>query len=152
MESEGVNKFLNFRGVVFTDSGAYQAMRGKELEVDNREIVLFQKKIKSDVGIFLDVPTADMGYVEAKRTVFDTVERAKECKRLKKPIYSYFLVGTPRNEKIIEMIGWPTTTTMDNVEEYAMKLEGLVDGIIATCAGDPKGDLELLRKLQKFRK
>ncbi|MFX0162499.1 MAG: tRNA guanosine(15) transglycosylase TgtA [Candidatus Hodarchaeota archaeon] len=82
VESEGIHEFLDFGGVVFTDSGAYQAMRGKELEVDNREIVLFQEKIKPDVGIFLDVPTGDVGYVEAKRTVFDTIERAKECKGL----------------------------------------------------------------------
>jgi hypothetical protein len=77
---------------------------------------------------------------------------AKECKRLNKPIYSYFLVGTPKNAEIVKMIGWPVTTTMDHVEEYAAKLEGLVDGIIATCAGDPEGDKELLGKLQKFRK
>ena len=77
---------------------------------------------------------------------------AKECKRLNKTIYSYFLVGTPKNVEIVKMIGWPVTTTMDHVEEYAAKLEGLVDGIIATCAGDPEGDKELLGKLQKFRK
>jgi hypothetical protein len=77
---------------------------------------------------------------------------AKECKRLNKPIYAYFLVGTPKNTEIVKMIGWPVTTTMDHVEEYAAKLEGLVDGIIATCAGDPEGDKELLGKLQKFRK
>jgi hypothetical protein len=77
---------------------------------------------------------------------------AKECKRLNKPIYAYFLVGTPRNAEIVKMIGWPATTTMDHVEEYTAKLEGLVDGIIATCAGDPEGDKELLGKLQKFRK
>jgi len=83
---------------------------------------------------------------------FPTLEKvAKECKKLNKPIYSYFLVGTPKNAEIVKMIGWPVTTTMDKVEEYAAKLEGLVDGIIATCAGDPKGDLELLGKLQKFR-
>ena len=76
---------------------------------------------------------------------------AKECKRLNKPIYTYFLVGTPKNAEIIKMIGWPTTTTMDHAVEYAEKLDGLVDGIIATCAGDPEGDKELLRKLQKFR-
>ncbi len=76
---------------------------------------------------------------------------AKECKRLNKPIYAYFLVGTSKNADIIKMIGWPTTTTMEHVEEYAAKLDGLVDGIIATCAGDPEGDKELLRKLQKFR-
>ncbi len=76
---------------------------------------------------------------------------AKECKRLNKPIYSYFLVGTPKNADIIKMIGWPTTTTIDHVEDFAAKLEGTVDGIIVTCAGDPEGDKELLRKLQKFR-
>jgi len=79
-------------------------------------------------------------------------EVAKECKRLNKPIYAYFLVGTPKNAEIVKIIGWPTTTTMDHVEEYAAKLDGLVDGIIATCAGDPEGDKELLGKLQKFRK
>ena len=77
---------------------------------------------------------------------------AKECKRLNKPIYSYFLVGTPKNAEIVKMIGWPVPTTMAHVEEYAAKLEGLVDGVIATCAGDPEGDKELLGKLQKFRK
>lgn len=76
---------------------------------------------------------------------------AKECKRLNKPVYSYFLVGTPRNADIVKMIGWHITTTMDHVEEYAAKLEGLVDGIIVTCAGDPEGEKELLGKLQKFR-
>jgi hypothetical protein len=84
---------------------------------------------------------------------FPTLEQvAKECKRLNKPIYSYFLVGTPKNIETVKMIGWPVTTTMDHAEEYAAKLEGLVDGVIATCAGDPEGDKELLGKLQKFRK
>ncbi len=77
---------------------------------------------------------------------------AKECKRLNKPIYSYFLVGTPRNAEIVKMIGWPITTTMEHVEEFATKLEGIVDGIIVTCAGDYEGDKELLGRLQKFRK
>lgn len=76
---------------------------------------------------------------------------AEECKRINKPIYSYFLVGTPRNAEIVKLIGWPITTTMDRVEEVAEKLEGIVNGIIATCAGDYEGDLELLRRLQKFR-
>jgi 5,10-methylenetetrahydrofolate reductase len=77
---------------------------------------------------------------------------AAECKRLNKPIYAYFLVGTPKNKDIVKLIGWPVITTMDHVEEYAAKLDGIVDGIIATCAGDYEGDKELLMKLQKFRK
>src|SRR5512139_723140 len=76
---------------------------------------------------------------------------AKECKRLNKPIYSYFLVGTPKNVETVKMIGWPTAATMDTVVEKAARLEGLVDGIIATCAGDAEGDKEMLQKLQKFR-
>ena len=78
-------------------------------------------------------------------------EIAKECKRLGKPIYPYFLVETPRNAEIIKMIGWPVTTTMDQAEEFAAKLEDYVDGIIVTCAGDPEGDIELLKRLQEFR-
>jgi 5,10-methylenetetrahydrofolate reductase len=77
---------------------------------------------------------------------------AKECKRLNKPIYAYFMVGTPRNVETMKMIGWPATATLDNVEEYAAKLDGIVDGVIATCAGDAEGDKEMLQKLQKFRK
>lgn len=78
-------------------------------------------------------------------------EVAKECKRLNKPIYSYFLVGTPKNAEMLQMIGWPATTPMDQVEEFAAKLEGIIDGIVATCAGDYEGDRELLKRLQKFR-
>jgi hypothetical protein len=92
-------------------------------------------------------------FMRLEDKTFPALEQiAKECKRLNKPIYAYFLVGTPKNKEIVKMIGWPVTTTMDYVEEYAAKLEGLVDGIIATCAGDPEGDKELLGKLQKFRK
>ena len=61
------------------------------------------------------------------------------------------MVGTPKNAYIITLIGWSTTTTMEHVEEYTAKLDGLVDGIIATCARDPEGDKTLLEKLQKFR-
>ena len=76
---------------------------------------------------------------------------AAECKKMNKPIYAYFLVGTAKNVEIVKRIGWPTAATMDTVEEKAARLEGIVDGIIATCAGDAEGDKEMLQKLQKFR-
>ncbi|MFW6110851.1 MAG: hypothetical protein ACOC6H_02315 [Thermoproteota archaeon] len=91
-------------------------------------------------------------FMRLEDKTFPKLEKiAEECKKLGKPIYSYFLVGTPKNEEIVKMIGWPVTSTMDEVEETASKLDGLVDGIIATCAGDPEGEMELLKKLQKFR-
>lgn len=77
---------------------------------------------------------------------------SEECKKLNKPIYAYFLVGTPKNAETVKMIGWPITTSMNQAENIAAKLDGIVDGIIATCAGDYEGDLELLKKLQKFRR
>ena len=91
-------------------------------------------------------------FMRLEDKTFPALEQvAKECKRMNKPIYAYFLVGTPKNVETVKMIGWPVTTTMDKVEETAAKLDGLVDGIIATCAGDAEGDKEMLRKLQKFR-
>jgi hypothetical protein len=75
----------------------------------------------------------------------------EESKRLGKPIYPYFVVGTQRNQKTLERIGWPATTTMDKADAFVADLEGVVDGIIPTCLGDAAGDMELLEKIQKFR-
>jgi hypothetical protein len=79
-------------------------------------------------------------------------EIGKECKKLGKPIYPYFCVGTEKNKRVLEMIGWPATTDMNGAEDFVARLEGVVDGVIATCLGDAAGDLELLQRLQKFRK
>lgn len=76
---------------------------------------------------------------------------AAECKRLGKPIYPYFVVGTDKNQKTLERIGWPASTTMEHAEKFVADLEGVVDGIIPTCLGDAAGDMELLERIQKFR-
>jgi 5,10-methylenetetrahydrofolate reductase len=76
---------------------------------------------------------------------------AEECKRLGKPIYPYFVVGTPKNQKTLERIGWPASATMENAEAFVGDLEGVVDGIIPTCLGDVAGDIELLERVQRFR-
>jgi hypothetical protein len=76
---------------------------------------------------------------------------AAECKRLGKPIYPYFVVGTEKNAKTRERIGWPASTTMENAERMVAELNGVVDGIIPTCLGDVASDMELLEKIQKYR-
>lgn len=76
---------------------------------------------------------------------------AEECRRLDKPIYPYFVVGTPKHQKILERIGWPASATMETAETFVADLEGVVTGVIATCLGDVAGDMELLEKIQKFR-
>jgi hypothetical protein len=84
-----------------------------------------------------------------------TVPKLKEigaaCKRLGKPLYPYLIVGTPKNQKILDRIGWPASATMDTVEEMVAEIEDSVTGVIATCLGFVGSDVELLRKLQKFR-
>lgn len=78
-------------------------------------------------------------------------EIAEACKKLGKPIYPYFCVGTEKNKRVLDMIGWPATTDMEGAEDFVARLDGVVDGVIATCLGDAAGDLELLQRLQKFR-
>ena len=78
---------------------------------------------------------------------------SKEMKKLNVPLYTYVLVGTPRNAETLKQIGWEPTTTINNVVSYVEKLDGMVDGTIVTCAGDYQGDLEVLKLLNgKFRK
>ncbi|MEL9940174.1 MAG: hypothetical protein QW348_02800 [Ignisphaera sp.] len=84
---------------------------------------------------------------------FPVLEKVSaELKRLGVPLYTYFLVKTPRNAETLARIGWSPTTAMENALAYAEKLENIVDGIIATCAGDYEGDKELLKLLSKLRK
>lgn len=110
----------------------------------NRSMEDITSRINEDWDFFF--------FLRLEDKTFDKLKKAAEkCKSQNKPIYPYFLVETPRNEEMIDMIGWPPTTTMDKVEEFASRLEGTVDGIIATCAGDHKGIKELLERLQKFR-
>ncbi len=78
-------------------------------------------------------------------------EVASVCKDLGKAIYPYFVVETQKNKKVLDRIGWTSTTTMDTAVTFAEKLEGIVDGIIATCLGDIDGDKQLLELLQKVR-
>ena len=92
-------------------------------------------------------------FMRLQDSSFDALKAVSaECKKLNKPLFAYFLVGTDKNVETVKMIGWPTAATMATVEEKAARLEGLVDGIIATCAGDAEGDKLMLQKLQKFRK
>ncbi len=83
---EDIHKFLNFNGVIETDSGSYQMLHyKKEIEVDNKTIVKFQIKINSDIINVLDIPTdVDASYERAKRDLEITLERIKEGLEIKK--------------------------------------------------------------------
>jgi len=81
---KGVHGILETDLPVMTDSGSYQLMLYGDVEIENREIVEFQRKIRSDFVIPLDIPTPpDMDFESAKRDLEITLQREREAKELK---------------------------------------------------------------------
>jgi len=85
---KGIHKFLNFNGIIETDSGSYQMLHyKKEIEVNNEEIVKFQINIKSDIINVLDIPTdIDADYNTAKNDLQKTIDRIKEGLDIKRKL------------------------------------------------------------------
>ncbi|HKZ93980.1 MAG TPA: tRNA guanosine(15) transglycosylase TgtA [Candidatus Bathyarchaeia archaeon] len=80
----GVHRFLNYDGVIMTDSGAYQTLMYGDVQTTNKEIIQFQESINTDIAVILDVPTGwGVSQQYAKRTVEDTLKRAEELAKVK---------------------------------------------------------------------
>jgi 7-cyano-7-deazaguanine tRNA-ribosyltransferase len=80
----GLHTFLDFNGVVMTDSGAYQILVYGDVEVTPKEIVEYQERIGSDIATILDVPTGWKVTEEyAQQTVAETLRRARQLVHLK---------------------------------------------------------------------
>src|SRR2546421_4862662 len=76
-EPADVHKTLGFGRSVATDSGAYQILEYGEVGVRPDEIVRYQEKINSDIGVILDVPTGFRSDpARARWTVDETIRRA----------------------------------------------------------------------------
>ncbi|MFO7966344.1 MAG: tRNA guanosine(15) transglycosylase TgtA [Archaeoglobaceae archaeon] len=77
---KGLHRLLNVDMPVMTDSGSYQLMTYGDVEVDNAEIVEFQRDIGSDIVVPLDIPTPpDVGYSKAEDDLETTLHREKEA-------------------------------------------------------------------------
>jgi 7-cyano-7-deazaguanine tRNA-ribosyltransferase len=75
-----IHDFLDFPGVIATDSGAYQILRYGEVEVSSSEIIEYQQSIHTDIGVILDVPTGSRtSKAHAVQTVNETIRRADEA-------------------------------------------------------------------------
>jgi len=80
---QGIHDLLNFKGVVMTDSGAYQILKYGSVDIDPKDIVLFQKNIGSDIGVILDIPTGwKTDRKHAEYTVLETIKRASNAIQL----------------------------------------------------------------------
>jgi len=81
---KGIHGFLDFDGVVMTDSGAYQILVYGDVEVTSEEIVRYQEEIGADIATILDIPTGwTTSKQKAQRTVNETLKRAKELAKIK---------------------------------------------------------------------
>lgn len=82
--NDGLHQFLDFKGPVMTDSGAYQILVYGDVEVTPKEIIEYQETIGSDIATILDIPTGwKVTKEHASETVNETLKRAKEFFQLK---------------------------------------------------------------------
>jgi 7-cyano-7-deazaguanine tRNA-ribosyltransferase len=81
---KGLHKFLDFNGVIMTDSGAYQILVYGDIETTPKEIVEYQERIDTDIATILDWPTGwKVSREHAEHTVDETLKRAKELFKIK---------------------------------------------------------------------
>ncbi|MFX1316274.1 MAG: tRNA guanosine(15) transglycosylase TgtA [Promethearchaeota archaeon] len=78
---KGIHQYLNFNGIVATDSGAFQQYiyNDDKLDISADEIEKFQEKLNTDFAVILDIPVQLSDDFEmAKSKVLKTIERAKQ--------------------------------------------------------------------------
>ncbi|NPA05712.1 MAG: tRNA guanosine(15) transglycosylase TgtA [Crenarchaeota archaeon] len=75
-----IHEAIGFKGIVMTDSGAYQLLRYGRVEATNKEIIEYEKRINTDIAVILDVPTGTTrDRREAEESVHETLRRAREA-------------------------------------------------------------------------
>lgn len=78
---EGIHEAYNWESIIATDSGAFQLWQYKDFEVTNLEICKFQKKIGTDLGVILDVPTGKSGKTRKKQAIKTTIKRGEKIEQ-----------------------------------------------------------------------
>ena len=79
--NKGIHDFLNYDGIIATDSGAFQQYmyNDNKIEISPEEIENFQERIESDFPVILDLPVQlEDTFEVAESKVLLTIERAKE--------------------------------------------------------------------------
>ncbi|HXZ98455.1 MAG TPA: tRNA guanosine(15) transglycosylase TgtA [Candidatus Acidoferrum sp.] len=77
-----IHSFLDFPGVVATDSGAYQILRYGEVEINPLKVIQYQESVGTDIGVILDFPTGSRASkAHATWTVKETIKRADEAQK-----------------------------------------------------------------------
>lgn len=129
--SRGIHKFLNFDGLIATDSGAFQQyMYDKsKIEIKPEEIEKFQEDIETDYAVILDIPIQlDDTYETAKNKVNLTIARAKEnIKRRTNENCNW--IGPIHGGKYADLLK-NSTTEMCNLKFEIYAIGGLVKAFL----------------------
>lgn len=76
----GIHRYMNYDGIIMTDSGTFQSHVYGQIDITNSEIVRFQREIGVDIGTVLDVFTEPTDPIDvAKKKIIETLERVKEA-------------------------------------------------------------------------
>ena len=79
----GLHDLLGFDGVIMTDSGSFQLSVYGDVSITNAETLSYQKEIKSDIWVPLDIPTPPSAdHDTAERELAITMERLREARAL----------------------------------------------------------------------
>ncbi len=101
----GVHGILGVDTPVITDSGAYQLMVYGRVKVEPREIVEYQVKIGSDIGVILDIPTKkETPYSQVKEEVEETLRRAREAVKIERN--GMLLVGPVQGGTYLNLVAY----------------------------------------------
>ncbi|WP_406655674.1 tRNA guanosine(15) transglycosylase TgtA [Methanolobus sp. ZRKC2] len=91
---DGLHALLDYDGPIMTDSGSFQLSVYGEVEVTNEMIIDFQKKIGTDIGVPLDIPTPpDVHFRRAEEELETTIDRLKAARELVKEEDGMLLAG-----------------------------------------------------------
>lgn len=103
--AKSVHSELSWTGVIMTDSGGYQVLVYGDIDVDNKTIVTFEKHIKSDIAVILDVPTGSkMSFEKAYTAVHETYRRGIEALPLimdSEQLWVFPVQGAPYRELVV---------------------------------------------------
>ncbi|OYT31179.1 MAG: tRNA-guanine transglycosylase [Thermofilum sp. ex4484_79] len=116
----GVHKLLGVETPVMTDSGAYQLMVYGSVNVSPEEILEYQIKIGSDIGVILDIPTRyDTPYNTVKKEVEETIRRAKKAAEINRD--KMLLVGPVQGGQFLNLVAYSATEISKlNFDIYAV--------------------------------
>ncbi|RLF05005.1 MAG: hypothetical protein DRK00_05460 [Thermoprotei archaeon] len=99
----GVHGLLGIETPVMTDSGAYQLMEYGEVEVEPLEIVEYQVKLGSDIGVILDIPTRHgVSRETVAKEVEETIRRAREALKVERE--GMLLVGPVQGGVYLDIV------------------------------------------------